>query len=81
MITVILIGVSIFFIYRDLTKTEKEPWDLRIGSLTKAYGQAAILKSIHFIYKKNFHTLSISQRKPKQSSIRQQKSVLKVLFT
>ncbi|WP_246047468.1 hypothetical protein [Leptospira ilyithenensis] len=53
-ITIILIGVSIFFIYRDLIKTEKEPWSLRISSLTKAYGQAAILKSDPLYLQKEF---------------------------
>ncbi|WP_135760003.1 hypothetical protein [Leptospira idonii] len=53
-VAVILIAVSIFFIYRDLTKTEKEPWEVRSSGITKAYGQAALLKSDPIYLPKEF---------------------------
>ncbi|MDZ4726336.1 MAG: hypothetical protein SH817_09265 [Leptospira sp.] len=53
-VTLILVGVSIFFIYRDVTNSEKEPWELKTSSITKAYGQASVLKSDPIYLPKEF---------------------------
>jgi len=53
-VTLILIAISIFFIYRDLTKSDKEPWEAKTNSITKAFGQATILKSDPIYLPKEF---------------------------
>lgn len=53
-VVVILIGISIYFIFRDVTNTNAEPWEERTKSLTKAYGMAYILKSDPIYLPKEF---------------------------
>ncbi|TGL61804.1 hypothetical protein EHQ58_04100 [Leptospira ognonensis] len=76
-VTLILVGISIFFIYRDLTKSENEPWEIKIKSITKAYGQASILKSdpiylekefsyaLYFVTKTKTHYIRLTDENPK----------------
>ncbi|MCZ8156869.1 MAG: hypothetical protein O9264_12150 [Leptospira sp.] len=75
-VSLILIAVSMFFIYRDLRKTE-EPWEAKTTSITKAYGQASILKSdpiylpkefsfaLYFLTKTKTHYLRNTTESPK----------------
>ncbi|MCZ8343357.1 MAG: hypothetical protein O9301_10025, partial [Leptospira sp.] len=53
-VVVILTGISIYFIFRDVTKVNLEPWEERTKSLTKAYGMAYILKSDPIYLPKEF---------------------------
>ncbi|MDF3819945.1 hypothetical protein P3G55_08555 [Leptospira sp. 96542] len=49
-----LIIVSMYFIFKDLTNTEVEPWENRTTKLTKAFGFAQILKSDPIYLPKEF---------------------------
>ncbi|WP_244594489.1 hypothetical protein [Leptospira ryugenii] len=53
-VAVFLVALSIFFIYRDLTRSAIEPWDAQTNAITKAFGQAAILKSDPIYLPKEF---------------------------
>lgn len=53
-VVLILIAVSIFFIFRDLTNSVVEPWDVRTKNLTKAFGMALVLKSDPIYLPKEF---------------------------
>ncbi|PKA24660.1 hypothetical protein CH381_19705, partial [Leptospira sp. mixed culture ATI2-C-A1] len=44
----------IYFIFKNLNASEKEPWELQSKNLTKAFGQALILKSDPIYLPKEF---------------------------
>ncbi|PJZ44161.1 hypothetical protein [Leptospira brenneri] len=53
-VVVLSITVSIYFIFKNLSASEKEPWELQSKNLTKAFGQALILKSDPIYLPKEF---------------------------
>ncbi|PJZ36237.1 hypothetical protein CH354_14160 [Leptospira levettii] len=50
----ISILVSVYFIFKDLRSTAKEPWDTQTKNLTKSFGQALVLKSDPIYLPKEF---------------------------
>lgn len=53
-VIVVSIAVSIYFIFKNLSASDKEPWELQSKNLTKAFGQALILKSDPIYLPKEF---------------------------
>lgn len=53
-VIVLFIAVSIYFVFKNLKTADKEPWELQSKNLTKAFGQALILKSDPIYLPKEF---------------------------
>ncbi|MCW7500431.1 hypothetical protein ND861_08560 [Leptospira sp. 2 VSF19] len=53
-VIVVSIAVSIYFIFKNLNASDKEPWEIQSKNLTKAFGQALILKSDPIYLPKEF---------------------------
>ncbi|WP_244288290.1 hypothetical protein [Leptospira congkakensis] len=53
-VVVLSIAASIYFIFKNLNASDKEPWELQSKNLTKAFGQALILKSDPIYLPKEF---------------------------